>query len=366
MVRLTRIAILIGVVQSILFLGHWFVYKTWSAFEGDHAPALRAAVALASVSFIVAAVLARRYFNFAVRGLYAAAAVWLGFLNFFFLAACGSWAIYGGGRLAGLPVDRRTIADAMFGLAVLAGVLGAINASWVRVRRISVRLPNLPPAWRGRVAGLVTDVHLGHIIGRGFMRRIVRKLQRLAPDVVFIAGDLFDGTYADFAALAAPWREIACPLGVYFATGNHEEFFDPAPYFEAVRQAGMRVLNNEKVDMDGLRIIGVRDYESADPARFGAILEGLSAKGEPSILLSHTPHGLQIAEAAGISLQLSGHTHGGQVFPFTWLTKRVFGRFTHGLNRLGELTVYTSSGAGTWGPPMRVGTSPEIVLIEFS
>ena len=323
-------------------------------------------MALASVSFIVAMLLARRSYNFLVRWLYGAAAVWLGFLNFFFVAACGSWAVYGVARLAGLCPDRRSIAVALFGLAVLTGILGALNARWVRVRRISVRLPNLPQAWRGRVAALVSDVHLGHIIGRGFMRRIIARIQSLAPDVVFIAGDLFDGTYADCDALAAPWRALRCPLGAYFAPGNHEEFFDPAPYFDALRRAGVRVLIDQAADVDGLRIIGVRDSESANPGQLGAVLEGLRVIGEPAILLSHTPRGLKIAEAAGISLQLSGHTHGGQIFPFTWFTGRVFGKFTHGLNRLGEMLVYTSSGAGTWGPPMRVGTSPEIVLIEFS
>jgi predicted MPP superfamily phosphohydrolase len=310
--------------------------------------------------------LAHRYFNVTVRLLYGGAAVWLGCLNFFFLAACASWAVCLGSRLAGLRLDRQPIAAALFGLAVLATVLGAINARWVRIRRVSVQLPNLPESWRGRVAALVTDVHLGHIKGRGFMRRIVVKLQKLAPDVVFIAGDLFDGTPADFEALVAPWREFSCPLGAYFATGNHEEFLAPAPYMKALRHVGIRALNNEKAAIDGLRIIGVRDYESADPARFNEVLEGLSVKGEPAVLLSHTPRGLKIVEAAGISLQLSGHTHGGQMFPFTWFTARVFGRFTHGLNRFGKLQVYTSTGAGTWGPPVRLGTIPEIVLIEFT
>jgi predicted MPP superfamily phosphohydrolase len=106
--------------------------------------------------------------------------------------------------------------------------------------------------------------------------------------------------------------------------------------------------------------------ESRDAKHYQSVLENAELdRDRASVLLAHVPHGLDIAEKQGISLQLSGHTHGGQIFPFTWVTNRIFGEFTYGLKRFGELLVYTSSGAGTWGPPMRVGTQPEIVLIRF-
>jgi predicted MPP superfamily phosphohydrolase len=128
----------------------------------------------------------------------------------------------------------------------------------------------------------------------------------------------------------------------------------------------MRVLNNEKVTVDGLHIAGVAFGDSASPIHLRAILEGLHFKpNEASILLNHVPSRLPIVERAGVSLQVSGHTHGGQVFPFTWPTRRIFGKFTHGLHSFGAMQVYTSTGAGTWGPPMRIGTDPEVVLFEF-
>ncbi len=169
----------------------------------------------------------------------------------------------------------------------------------------------------------------------------------------------------DPEALAA-WEELKPPLGVYFVRGNHEEFSDPSPYLDAVRRAGIRALNNERANLDGVQLIGVTYNTSTNPESFRSALERLSTGTGPSILLSHAPHGLPIVEAAGISLLLCGHTHGGQVFPFTWFTARVFGAFRYGLHRLGTLTVNTSCGVGTWGPPMRVGTRPEIVLIEFA
>ncbi|HXW18028.1 MAG TPA: metallophosphoesterase, partial [Candidatus Acidoferrales bacterium] len=166
--------------------------------------------------------------------------------------------------------------------------------------------------------------------------------------------------------LAAPWKLLSPKFGSYFVTGNHEEFSDPSKYLDAINRSGIRVLHNEKINVDGLQIVGVPYRDSTDARHFHSVLERTELdRSRASILLSHVPHALPIAEEHGISLQLSGHTHGGQIFPFTWFTNRIFGAFTYGLHRFGKLMVYTSSGAGTWGPPMRVGTQPEIVLIHF-
>jgi predicted MPP superfamily phosphohydrolase len=125
-------------------------------------------------------------------------------------------------------------------------------------------------------------------------------------------------------------------------------------------------LDNEKVVVEGMQILGVPYGESTYPIRLRTTLETLHLDpAQASILLSHAPSRLPIAEQAGVCLQLSGHTHGGQLFPFTWFTRRAFGKFTYGLQRYGSLQVYTSSGAGTWGPPMRIGTHPEVVLLRF-
>ena len=366
----TRIAIFVVVIQSILFLAHWFVYKTWTAFRPAPDLAgmrgLQLTLALLSVSFVAATLLTFRYSNFLVRAIYRVAGIWLGILNFSFVAACFCWLAYLGVRVSGVHVGRPAIADLMFSLAILTSIYGVINAAWVRVRRIRVKLPNLPHSWRGRVAAMVSDVHLGPVNGYRFMRRIVTILRRLRPDAVFITGDLYDGSKVDHDAVAKPWKDISPPFGSYFVTGNHEEFSDSSKYLEAVTRSGIRVLNNEKVTVDGLQIVGVQDRDLANPDRFRTILQEAELdRSRASILLAHVPHRLAIAEKEGISLQLSGHTHGGQIFPFTWFTRRVFREFTYGLKRFGELLVYTSSGAGTWGPPMRVGTQPEILLIEF-
>lgn len=365
-----RIVRFVVTVQAILLVAHWFVYQTWTVFRPDLHSAgiakLRATLFLLSISFVAATLLSHRYSHWLVRLFYKMAATWLGIFNFLFLAACLCWLIYFGGRLFETHLLRANIVDLMFGLAIVISIYGIVNARWIAVKKIRVKLPGLPPSWRGRVAALVSDVHLGAVNGSGFMRCIVRLLKRLRPDVVFITGDLYDGSKFYLDEFAAPWKEISGRASTYFVTGNHEEFSDPTEYVNAVSRSGICVLNNEKVVLDGLQIVGVHDSGSASPDRFRSILERADIdRNRASILLSHIPHQLSIAEEAGISLQLSGHTHRGQIFPFTWFTTRIFGEFTYGLKRFGELLVYTSSGAGTWGPPMRVGTHPEIVLIEF-
>jgi predicted MPP superfamily phosphohydrolase len=195
---------------------------------------------------------------------------------------------------------------------------------------------------------------------------VVGRLARLEPDVVFIAGDLYDGTAGDFERLARPWKHYSAPLGVFYIAGNHEEFYSHAEYLPALQHTCIRVLNNEKVDVDGLQVAGVHYRDAADPQRYQQILRRIALdRTRPSVLLLHAPMQLPIAEAEAVSLQLSGHTHGGQFFPYTLIAQRVWGKFIYGLNRLGNMQVYTSYGAGTWGPPLRVGTRPEIVVLEF-
>lgn len=362
----------ISVVQLILFLAHWFLYDTWIVFWPGLSAAgrtdLRIALLVLAFSFVPAALLSFRSSNPLLRLFYNSAVIWLGFLNFLFLAAVASWPVWGivwlaGGRGADV---RPWISGSLSGIAVLAAVYGLVNARSIRIRRQKVRLPNLPESWRGRRAVLLSDLHLGNVNGVRFARRIARMAARLVPDIVFLPGDLFDGVKTDPERLLAPLSELQPPLGVYFCTGNHEEFGDARHYTEPIARAGIRVLQNEKVMVDGVHIAGVSYHDSMQPIRLRNLLEGMHLNGgHPAILLNHVPSRLPIVERAGVSLQLSGHTHGGQIFPYNWITQRVFGEFTYGLNSFGALQIYTSYGAGTWGPPMRVGTHPEIVALEF-
>jgi predicted MPP superfamily phosphohydrolase len=362
--RLIRIAI---IVPAILLTVNAFVCATLSHFLDISGwliwQAIPGGLALA---FIAATIAGFRYSNLFLRLTYAVSAAWLGALNFAFFAAAACWLISIPDRLAGWPVDRFDLAATIFGLALALAVYGLINAAWIRVTRVDIRLPNLPPAWQGRTLALLTDLHLGHIAGPGFLGRIISRLRALQPDAVLISGDMFDGTTVKLDQLVAPWRNYSAPRGIFYVTGNHDEFAERTIYLDAVERTGVRALNNEKVVVDGLQIVGVHDSEAGDASELRGILRGVSLDPDrPSILLAHRPVNLAVAEEEGISLQLSGHTHQGQIWPWTLLVSRLFGPFAYGLHRLNKLQVYTSSGAGAWGPPLRVGTKSEIVLIRF-
>lgn len=365
-----RIIRFIVIVQSVLFLGHFFVYETWTASPSGGAVSsplwLKIVLALLSVSFVSASLLAFRYTNPWLRAFYRAAAVWLGLFSFLFIAAVLSWIVFAIAGVAGLALNLHRLVEILFAAALAAGSYGVFNASWTRITRITVRLADLPKAWRGRKAALISDVHLGHVRNGGFLRRMVAKILKEEPDAIFIAGDLYDGTAIDARRAAEPLSSLSAPQGVYFVAGNHEQFGDDSKYLRAVEAAGVRVLRNEKVDADGLQIIGVPYRHATQDSHFASVLQDIGVdRGRASILLTHAPDHPEVAEAAGVSLQLSGHTHVGQFIPWSWMARRIYRQFVYGLSQLGKMQVFTSSGAGTWGPPLRLGSKPEIVVLQF-
>jgi predicted MPP superfamily phosphohydrolase len=359
----------IAIIQSVLFLTHILLYETWTfSLPGKVAGAfwLKLTLGVLSVSFVSASLLAFRYTNPALRAFYRAAAVWLGLLTFLFVAALCSWAIFGVAQLAGLQVNFHRVVEWLFGAAILIGFFGVVNASWTRITRATIRLANLPEAWRGRKAALISDVHLGHVRNGNFLRRMVAKILQEMPDAIFIAGDLYDGTAIDAAQAAEPLNQLTAPHGVYFVAGNHEQFGDDNKYLKAVEAAGVRVLSNEKVEVDGLQIVGVPYRNATREEHLQSALKSVRLDRErASILLVHAPDHPAVAEAAGVSLQLSGHTHLGQFIPWNWFARRIYRQFVYGLSRIGKMQVFTSSGAGTWGPPLRLGSNPEIVMLQF-
>jgi predicted MPP superfamily phosphohydrolase len=276
------------------------------------------------------------------------------------------WIFYGLSKLFYLPLDRKILIEILIVMALMASLYGFVNSGMIRTTRMSLQLPGLPSQWKGKTAVWVSDTHLGQVRNYGFAQQIAAMVKSLHPDIVFIGGDLYDGEAVDPDKVIEPFSRISVPYGTYFITGNHEEFFNNTHYLRALRRAGIRVLNNEMVDLDGLQIIGVDYRDSRNENQFKTILEKMGIdRRKPSILLKHAPLHLQVAKEEGISLQLSGHTHRGQVFLFRMITSRVYHGYDYGLKWFGSLLVYTSSGAGTWGPPMRLDTKPEIVFIKF-
>ncbi|MGI5493336.1 metallophosphoesterase [Microtetraspora malaysiensis] len=240
------------------------------------------------------------------------------------------------------------------------------------IERIPVRLPKLDPRMSGLRLAVVSDIHLGPLTGKGHTERIVRMINGLEADVVTIVGDLVDGTVAELGSLAAPLRHLESRYGAYFVTGNHEYYLSQGPqeWIEELNSLGVRSLRNERVEIAHagavLDLAGINDLygtPSGDGPDLEKALGGRDA-ARPVVLLAHQPVQVRQAAGYGVDLQLSGHTHGGQMAPFN-LAVPLQQPVVAGLDTVDGTQIYVTRGAGYWGPPVRVGAPPEITLIEL-
>ncbi|MET7403730.1 metallophosphoesterase, partial [Dactylosporangium sp. NPDC005572] len=251
------------------------------------------------------------------------------------------------------------------GLAA-AAVTGAGMASALgppRTRRVQIPLARLPRRLDGFRIALVSDIHLGPLRGRSHTERVVRAVDALGADVVAIVGDLVDGTVDTLGSAVEPLRDLR---NAYFVTGNHEYFSGHEAWIEEVGELGLRVLRNERVELDELYLAGVNDATGGtvgDPPDYDRALGGRDP-ARPTVLLAHQP--VQAVEAArrGVGLQLSGHTHGGQLWPFGRVVA-ASQPIVSGLGTVGGMPVFVTNGAGFWGPPVRVGAPPDVTLVEL-
>ncbi|MEK7635334.1 MAG: metallophosphoesterase [Patescibacteria group bacterium] len=361
--------IIIFVSLVILFLAHLAVYKSlvtiFALSSQTTLLSLKIFLIVFGVAFVFAMLLASKYNNFFTRIFYTISASWYGIL-FYLLLAVAIYAILSAifGNL--LPTSISILGKSLVVFALVVSVYGLWNAGHLSFTRYDVSIPNLSSSWLGKKAIWISDVHLDQVHNVEYSSRIALAIKKENPDIVFIGGDLYDGVKIDEAAAIAPFKELHPSLGVYFITGNHEEFGDNAHYVDAVKAAGIRILNNEMINLEGLNIIGVDDRDSTQKDIFENILIGLKIqKGAPTILLKHQPFQLDIAEKFGVSLQISGHTHRAQMYPLSLVTKLIYRGYDYGQKQYGNMQIIVSDGVGTWGPPLRVGTKSEIVVLNF-
>jgi len=269
------------------------------------------------------------------------------------------------------PSFDRVIAAVVCLLGVGAGAVAVSQALRPpRVRTLTVRLEGLPEALRGFTIVQLTDIHAGSTIGRAFLEDVVRRTNDLDPDVVAITGDLADGPVSSLRGEVEPLRGLRARHGVFFVTGNHEYYSGVVPWLAFLTRLGIRVLRNERVSVEHLGakldIAGVDDWMATgmSPGHGPDLRRALAGRDvhRTLVLLAHEPK--QIFEAAelGVSLQLSGHTHGGQIFPFNYFV-RLQQPYIRGLHEHGGTQLYVSPGTGYWGPPMRLGVPGEITRI---
>lgn len=364
--RPLMIFMFVFIVSVFLYVANLVVYEALASIfnvtrTGDLL-LLGGALFVLSASFIVSTVVGMKYYNAFTRWYYLVSAVWIGLFTYLFFAAVLYGLLLMFSFLPAIALGKLLVCG-----AVLVSVYGVLHARKIKVTNIKVGLQNLPQAWKGRSAVWISDVHLGQLYGPSYAKRIVEKVNALPHDIIFIGGDLYDGTGAsDIKELVAPLGNFSGKFGTYFITGNHEEIGESTAFVEAVRSAGIRPLLDEIVEVEGVQIVGIDYRNSMRKKDFQNIISRLPIEAnKPTILLKHEPKDIDVARDAGISLQLSGHTHGAQMWPLGYLAHFIYKGFSYGLKRSGDMQVYTSSGVRTWGPPMRVGTDCEIVHITF-
>lgn len=257
-------------------------------------------------------------------------------------------------------------AAAAAGLATVGyGTYGVLRGP--SVQRITVPLAKLPRAAHGFRIAVVSDIHIGPILGRAHTRRIVDTINATSPDLVAVVGDLVDGSVADLGSAAEPLAALRARHGSYFVTGNHEYFSGAEQWVDHVRELGLIPLENARVEIDGFDLAGVNDIAGETEGQGPDFVRALGDRdrGRAAVLMAHQPVVIHDAVEHGVDLQLSGHTHGGQLWPGNMLAE-LANPTVAGLERYGDTQLFVSRGAGAWGPPVRVGAPSDITVVELA
>lgn len=273
------------------------------------------------------------------------------------------------------PQKQQLLARALGAVVAVGGAAIGFQAlreglGRVRVRKVQVALDRLPTELSGTTIVQLSDVHVGPTIGREFVQQIVSQANELRPHLVAITGDLVDGSVESLKDHVAPLRNLRSRYGTYFVTGNHEYYSGARAWCEELARLGIRVLENERVEIGdpaaSFDLAGVPDYAGSRRGQ-GPDLETALKGRDPHrelVLLAHQPKAVHDASRLGVGLVLSGHTHGGQIWPWNYLVRMVQ-PLVAGLGRFERTWLYVNSGTGYWGPPMRLGAPSEITLLTL-
>lgn len=375
--------IFISIVVAILGLLHWFLYsRLVSALEITN-PAilwpLRVAAAFLAVSYILVRILEQRFPGAIAHALDWIASVWVGmmwqflWITFLFflvkvvLVISGQWGNY---TLETHQLLGRAGFYAVTTLVVLITGYGVYKATGpARLVEVDVPVKNFREEWRNFKIAMIADFHASNTNGEKRIAMWCDQITELKPDVILAPGDIIDTPAKQIPEVANGFRKLAAPMGVYSTTGNHEYYVGMPSAVELMTRGGFQVLMNKTVSLpNGISIAGMEDRTARSMGRPLPAFEQLlpNDSSDAQVLLMHTPAtgDVQKAMAAGFDLVVSGHTHGGQMFPFSIFTKMAF-PYHHGLYKVGDGFQLTTCGIGYWGPPMRVGKPPEIMLIKF-
>ncbi|MEU9956158.1 metallophosphoesterase [Streptomyces sp. NPDC050982] len=269
--------------------------------------------------------------------------------------------------------SRRLFVSRVVGGAAAAAAVGTVGYGTYgvlrgpKVKRVTVPLAKLPRSAHGYRIAVVSDVHLGPVLGRGFAQKVVDTINSTQPDLIAVVGDLVDGSVKDLGPAAAPLAQLKARHGSFFVTGNHEYFSGAEEWVARVRELGLRPLENARTELADFDLAGVNDVAGEDEGQGPDFVKALGDRdrSRACVLLAHQPVRIHDAVDHGVDLQLSGHTHGGQLWPGSLIADQANPTLA-GLERYGDTQLYVSRGAGAWGPPTRVGAPSDITVVELA
>lgn len=356
---------------TVLLGSHAVVYVSFTHFfsitDVTYKYVLACALVFLAASFFLASLVAHFFENSFTRAYYFLSGFWLGFLVNIILAFAVLWLLFWASQSLHVDFNKGTLGAMFLGAAFLLSLYGVWNALHPVIKNISVHIPNLPVEWKGKMIVQLSDVHLGHVYQSGFLEGVVEKVNTLHPKIVVITGDLFDGMDGHLESLVQPLDAIKAEDGVFFVNGNHETYLGVEKSLAILQNTKVTVMKDEVLDVDGLQIIGINYPKRGEKKDVALVLQSLRDRfaSKPSVLLYHAPEKIDEIKQSGVNLFLAGHTHHGQQFPFRYVTHMVHKGYDYGLYKAGDFTLYVSSGVGTWGPTMRIGTQSEIVAITL-
>lgn len=360
------ILMLFVLMVIVLFFGaHYFIYfcliKFFYLTNSTLLQGLFILFCFLAVSYLIAYLWSHLHISIWSRCFYYASGFWIGWLIYLFLACLLLLILNYFFSLNNLYFSLSLI---LFSLGI--SIYGAYNADQLTTHHLRVKINKLPEYWRGKNIVQISDLHLGPWYRENFAKKIVKLINAEHPDLVVITGDYFDGIKKDDQELVTPLKELKSTEGTYFVFGNHDIFYSREDAHQKIDGTGVKILLDQAVEIKGLQILGA-DYRGPEVNGKADLQELLKLKNPllPTILLSHIPNNLPAIADAEIDLLLAGHTHRGQQWPYNYLTRAIFGKYHIGLNKLNQLWVYVSPGAGSWGPAVRIGNRPEIAVITL-
>lgn len=347
--------VFISLVIGVLHLLHSVVYLVTARVYQYEVPYWYVLSFVLAGSLLLIAVGARKYNLRIINALYVVSVTWLGIIFLFFSATALYQIVY---FLTG--TDSFQILTSFLCTAGIVSLYSIYNASQLHTKEHSLQIKGITAPIR--VVHL-SDVHIGTVHQDAFLQRVVSTTNALEPDVVLMTGDLFDGSAPINESMLRSLDALSAPC--FFSHGNHEEYEGLKEVATTISGLKMQLLDNKVVEWNQLQIIGINDKQSLKGSTLASVLDTLSFdRAKPTILMYHTPVEWETARVYEIDLMLSGHTHNGQIFPFTLLVRLSF-KYVSGLFEEVEKYLHVTPGTGTWGPPMRLGSKNQITLLNL-